>query len=395
MTRFRYRAARPDGHVITGVIGASGPAEVDALLFDQGLHPIALEPAPPGSGLWRRVSRQDLATVFRSIATLVNAGVPLERAVAASERLPRHPALRSLLQDTRRYLTEGLRFSDALTRSDGVVPPVVIGMLSAGERGSRLGPSLEQAANQLEHEAELAGRVRQALAYPIILLVAGSASLLIIATVVVPRFAGILADLGQALPPATRLLIASATLLRHYGLLLAALLAASIALFVGWIGTPEGRGAFHRALLGLPVVGSMRHGFASARVGRALGALLSTGVPMLSALDAARDAAGDAEVAGRLSRVAGRVGAGEGLTAALAAERALTPTALQVLAVGDASGQLGAMALRAGDLAAAEAEGALKVTVSLLEPGLVVAFGGLVAFTAAALLQAVYSLRPG
>jgi type II secretory pathway component PulF len=143
------------------------------------------------------------------------------------------------------------------------------------------------------------------------------------------------------------------------------------------------------------VLGPVRHGFATARAGRALGSLLATSVPILTALQAAREAAGDAEVADRLARVAQRVGEGEALTTSLMAEHAVTPTALQVLAVGESSGRLGPMALRAGDLAAAEAEGGLRVLVSLLEPALVVLFGGLVAFSAAALLQAVYSLRPG
>jgi type II secretory pathway component PulF len=139
----------------------------------------------------------------------------------------------------------------------------------------------------------------------------------------------------------------------------------------------------------------VRHGFATARVARALGALLATGVPILTALDAAREGAGDAEVRERLLRAGQRVREGEGLSASLAAETALTPSALQVLAIGDSSGRLGNMALRAGDLAAAEAEVGLRMAVSFLEPALVVLFGGLVAFTAAALLQAVYSLRPG
>lgn len=395
MTRFRYRAAQADGRVVSGVMAASGPGEVDALLLDRGLHPLTLEPARASPLFRPRVSRQDLAIVFRSIATLVHAGVPLEQAVNASAVLARNAELRCAFSETRRLLTEGHRFSDALAQSEGLIPPVVVGMLRAGERVSRLGDSLEQAASQLEHEAELSGRVRQALAYPAILLVAGSASLVIIATVVVPRFAVILADLGQALPPATRALIASAGFLRAYGFWLLLLVAGGGALLLSWFGTPEGRGVLHRYLMLLPVVGRMRHGFASARAGRALGASLTAGVPILTALESAADAAGDVEVGGRLTRAARRVAEGASLTSAIELEQALTPTARQVLAVGDSSGQLGPMALRAGDLAATEAEGALKVAVSLLEPALVVGFGALVAFTAAALLQAVYSLRPG
>jgi general secretion pathway protein F len=118
-------------------------------------------------------------------------------------------------------------------------------------------------------------------------------------------------------------------------------------------------------------------------------------MPLLPALEAAREAAGDLAVAERVSAACGRVIQGEPLTAALDRSRALAPVALQLYAVGESSGQLATMVLRAGDLAAQESERGLKTLVTLLEPAIVVAFGGVVAFVAAALLQAVYGLRPG
>jgi len=123
--------------------------------------------------------------------------------------------------------------------------------------------------------------------------------------------------------------------------------------------------------------------------------MLQAGMPLLQAMDAARDAAGDRAVADRLGRARTRVAEGQALAPALEREEALSPGALQLVAVGEASGQLAAMTTRAGDLAAQEAERGLRTLVGLLEPGLVVFFGGLVAFVAAALLQAVYSIRPG
>lgn len=395
MNRYRYRAARADGTVVGGVITAGDVALVDAELLRDGLHPLVVAPAPAPMPWSRGPARRDLAVVFRSLATLVHAGVPLSRALAATGELPRHAGLRETLRDARRHLAEGLTLAESLARAGDGVPAVVLGMLRAGERGSQLEPALEQAASQLEHEAELAGRIRQALAYPAVLLVAGLFSVGVITLVVVPRFAVLLADLGQALPPATRLLLATGTLLRDHGPLLALALAALAALAGKWVMSAEGRLRWHRFLLGLPLVGGIRQGFATARITRAIGAMLSAGVPVLTALDAALEAAGDAEVASRVSRARRRIEEGQGFTAAVGAEQVVTPAALQVLGVGDAGGRLGPMALRAGDLAAAEAEGRLRVLVSLLEPALVILFGGLVAFTAAALLQAVYTLRPG
>jgi type II secretory pathway component PulF len=380
---------------VTGAIAASNEVEVDTLLLSRGLHPIALAPATPGPAWIDKPGRRDLAIVFRSLSTLVNSGVPLERALCASARLPRQPTLRATLAEARRLLVEGQSFANALISAEGRIPPVVVGVLRAGERGSRLGLALEQAASQLEQEADLESKVRQALTYPAILLLAGTCSLGVITTSVVPRFAVILADAGQALPPATRMLLGISHAASRYGLLVCLLLASGLAFLISWARSPQGRMNFHGLLLRLGLIGTVRSALASARVCRALGAQLAAGVPILTALEASREAAGDAEIATRIARVARRVGEGEPVTASFESERAIIPLALQLLAVGEASGQLGVFALRAGDLAATESARGLQVLVSLLEPSLVVLFGGMVAFTAAALLQAVYSLRPG
>jgi len=237
--------------------------------------------------------------------------------------------------------------------------------------------------------------VRQALAYPLLLAFAGTVSVLVIGTVVVPRFASLLGDLGQELPLATRLLLVGSTFLSRFWMPLIALGAIAVWAAAAWLRRPRGRLRLDEALLSFPAVGELRHALATARLARALGGMLRTGLPLLPALDAAREAAGDEAVAARLARSRKRVAGGAPLTASLEREAAVSQGALQLLAVGESSGQLGEMALRAGDLAAQEAERGLKTLVTILEPALIIAFGGLVAFVAAALLQAVYSLRPG
>jgi type II secretory pathway component PulF len=147
-------------------------------------------------------------------------------------------------------------------------------------------------------------------------------------------------------------------------------------------------------LLRFPIIGSLRLAIASARASRTLGALLGTGTPALAALEIAREAAGDAAVATRIAAARGRVAEGQGLTAALESTGALTANAIQLAAIGEGSGRLPALLAKAAELDDREAERRLKALVSLLEPGLILVFAGLVAFVAAALLQAVYALRP-
>jgi general secretion pathway protein F len=393
MTAFRYRAARADGAIVDGVIDAGSAGQAGVVISDRGLYPLSIAPTENGEAC-RSASRRDLAIVFRSIAALVSAGVPLERAVASSEALARG-SLRDALAEARSRLHEGEGFAQALGAARGVVPGIVLGMVRAGELGSQLPLALEQVAKHLEQEAELVACVRQALAYPLLLGVVGLASVLVIGTVIVPRFAELLGDLGQDLPPATRVLLLGSSLLAHYWFLLIPALAGLVALAVEAARRPASRRRIEEALLAAPLVGRVRLALATSRIARALGGMLAAGMPLLAALDAAGEAAGDLAVAERLGLARERVTQGAPLSASLEREGALAPAALQLVQVGESSGRLAEMARRAGDLAAQEAERGLKALVTLVEPALIVGFGGLVAFVAAALLQAVYTIRPG
>ncbi len=392
MTAYRYEAARRDGGLVAGVIEAETASQASHVLAERGLYPIVLAGTETDE---RRpaASRRDLAIAFRGIAALVGAGVPLERALAATEAVTSGSLLQALT-DARAALREGHSLAQALAGTRGVVPAVVIGMVRAGERGSRLAEALEQVAGHLEQEANLVARVRQALAYPLLLAVAGTISVLVIGAVIVPRFAELLGDLGGELPVATRLLLGTSQGLARGWLPLVVGLAFAVTAAVTWIRRPVGRRQLHGWLLGLPLVGPLRLGLATTRIARALGAMLGTGMPLLAALEGASDAAGDEAVAVRIRRARERVASGASLSDSLSRERAVTPLALQLVAVGESSGRLAEMTRRAGDLAAQEAERGLRTVVTLLEPALIVAFGGLVAFVAAALLQAVYSVRP-
>src|SRR5947208_1398185 len=299
MTPFRYRAARADGGIVEGLVDASSASQASATVTDRGLFPLTVTPAPIAETSRRPASRRDLAIVFQSIAALVSAGVPLERAVASSEALARG-SLRDTLAAARTRLREGEGLAAALGATHGVVPGIVLGMLRAGERGSQLAFALAQVAAHLEQEAELVARMRQALAYPLLLAVVGIASILVIGTVIVPRFAELLGDLGQELPPATRVLLVGSRLLSHYWFVLVPVAASLVALGAEVRSRPATRRRIEDALLTAPLVGPVRLALATARVARALGGMLAAGMPLLPSLDAAAEAAGDGAAAARL-----------------------------------------------------------------------------------------------
>ena len=189
------------------------------------------------------------------------------------------------------------------------------------------------------------------------------------------------------------MLISVSAALHHFGLVFIGAGIAAGAVMARLVR--DRREAWHRWLLTLPVVGRIRLGLATARVCRTLGALLGSGTPALPALTIATDAAGDAAVAVRLARARDRVSEGAAISTALGSTAAITEGAQQLVAIGEGSGRLPALLAKAAQLEERDAERRLKTLVTLLEPALILAFAGLVAFVAAALLQAVYSLRPG
>ena len=392
MTAFRYEAARSDGASVRGLLEVGSEAEATALLSARGLFPVRVEPAQRSAG-WRigRPSSRAQATLFEGLASLVSAGVPIERALRATVPLA-GGRLREAVERVGTRVREGASLGSALGAEQALLSGVTIGLVRAGERGVGLGPALTQAAAQLEREADTAARIRGALAYPSLLAAVGTLSIAVIVIFVVPRFVTLLGDLGQTLPLATRILIAVSSALRQLGLVLFTV-AIGGAVLLGRLARdrPE---AWHQWLLTLPLIGRIRHALATARACRTLGALLGTGTPALPALAIATDAAADAAIGARLARARSQVAEGASLSSALTMTHAITESALQLVSIGEGSGRLPALLAKAAELEEREAERRLRTLVTLLEPALILAFAGLVAFVAAALLQAVYSLRP-
>jgi type II secretory pathway component PulF len=393
MSWFDYRAARGDGSLVNGSAVAATGGELIASLLRQGLTPIRVA-ARAGAGR-AASSDRDLAILFRGLASLVGTGLPLERALAACESLALAPTLVRSVGGVRSELHEGRSLSEALEASGVVVPGATMGILRSAERGGRFAAALEDAATQLEAECDAKSRITQALAYPLMLAVAGTLSVVVIGAVVVPRFATLLGEYHQQLPLSTRMLLGAGTALRSYGLLLAVVLALSVLTIQEWARSPHGRQRLDDFWLHVPVIGPLRHTFATARFCRALGAMLASGMPLGPALSTARDALSNTTLSKRLDQAHAFVTEGEPLAKALARNACLTPVALQLVAVGENAGQLAPILVKAAALASAEADQRLRKATTLLEPVLILVFGGLIGLVAIGLLQAVYSLRPG
>lgn len=390
---FAYQAAAPSGVVDRGVVDAGSAREAREIIAARGLFVLSLESKGPRRERRQPLAMSELALGLRVLADLLESGLPMTRALVAFEELA-PKGWRPALPHIREAIREGQSFAAALASAPVVIPGLVTGIAQAGEAGSGIGPAIRRAAELMESAAEVRGSVRSALAYPMVVAAAGVLSVGMLITVVLPRFAKILMDLGQALPASTRVVIAAAGAAR------AALVPALIALGIGgaawraWTQTDSGRRGWHRLLLSTPLVGPVRWATASARMAHSLSALLESGVTISSALVFAGRATADAELEARLAASRTTVSAGEPLSRALDSHRAATPTVVRLVRAGEESGRLPAMLGHAARIEQQRADRIVRTSVRMLEPAILLTFASVVALIAAALLQAIYSVHP-
>lgn len=339
------------------------------------------------------IGAEELAVGLRILADLLDAGLPMGRVLAAFDELA-PGAWRVATPVMRAAVSEGRGLSAGLRESPIDVPPLVIGILRSGESGSGLALATKRASEWAEVRANTRHAIRSALAYPAIVLATGLGAITVMTTVVLPRFAVLLAGMEHELPMTTRIVLDSGTFAGRYGLPCLSLAALAALALQKWTTTEYGRQRLHALLLDLPLVGTLRHAQASARFGAALGALLEGGVPMRQALSHALDSIDDQEVSCRVRAAKERVVAGDSLGAALRSNRALTPLSLRLVSAGEESGRLTEMLRYAARLENQRVDRRVKSGIRLIEPALVLAIAALVTFVAAALLQAVYAVRP-
>jgi len=392
--RFRYQAATLDGHTVEGVVQAASRQSVLEELRRRQLYGVTVDEATPDSvaRAGRRLGRRAAAALWtRNVATLLGAGVPLDRALAFTAQHASHDGLAEAVRQARRAVQEGTSLADALARHPRYFDPLFVAMVSAGESSGALEIVFDRLSEHLEEGAELRSQVRTALLYPALMAVVGCIGLGVLLGFVIPRFAGILADVGGTLPVSTRLLLGASTVLTKgwWAWLLLAVAAAYALPQV--LARPKTRRRWHAARLAWPWLGDLELKYATAQFARTLGLLLKSGVPALPALKIARASVTNLIVQAGVDRAAGALAEGSALAPALAGT--LPPLALQMMAVGEESGRLEELCLRVADTYDREVRRALRTGVALLEPALILAFGALVGFVALAMLQAIYGIN--
>lgn len=390
---FRYRALSGDGAVRHGEVEASSLRDALRALRSQGLIAVRLAPGSRWSRGRARLSARDLALGLRVLADVLESGLPMHRALelfpelAPPSWLPAIPAIRSSVR-------QGHSLAGALARAPVAIPPIVISMAAAGEAGAGIATAIRRAADHTARVARTRAAIRSALAYPIVVAVAGLISIGVMIGVVLPRFAAILGDLGQLLPPTTRVVLAVGSVAERSMLPALLLVVTAVVVLQAWRATPAGLQRTDAFLLRVPFLGSIRMAGATSRFSESLATLLESGVTIQAALRHAARTCADGEIERRARAAQEEIAAGAALGRALATHRVLTPAALRLLRAGEESGRLVSLLRHAARVEQDRADEIVQRAVRALEPVLIVTFAALVGVIAAAMLQAVYAVRP-
>lgn len=398
MQRFAFRAVDLAGTQHAGVREALSRESIAAELRTDGFFVLEIRESKKADHAaasrlpWSR--RTDLVDATRTISTLLTAGLALPRALDAAAKLSRDPVA-SALAALRGRVERGDRLAIALGSFPGIFPRHYVGLVRAGERSGELAVAFKHLSDQLEREAQLRSRLLSAFLYPLILALAGGGAMLVLVLVVLPNFAELLVDSGATLPGSTAFVLSASGIVREWWFLvpLPVLLAG-----VSWPlvrQNPSASQLAARVVDGIPLVGPLVRESAAARFARLTGTMLSGGAPLLDALD---DAAGSLDAP--LSRAAAHrvrvaVREGQSLHRAILRETAFPPLLAQLAAVGEESARLDEHLLKAAQLFEERTDRVAQRLVTLAEPLLIVAFGGVIGFVALALLQAIYGVETG
>ena len=402
MPTFHYRAATAGGEIVEGDRAAASADEVARWLREQGHVPLRAEARDGGSSksllsreitLFKPVGNKDLVLFTREIATLLTAGLTLERSLEVLIEVVGKDAVRKILSNLLDAVRGGAKLSDALALQPGVFPVHYASLVRAGEAGGNLDQVLTRLADHVERAEAIAQDVRSALLYPCILLLMACFAIAVLMTVVIPEFEVLFEDAGDALPAATKLVMGTANFLETYWPFLSIGIALLV-LVVRWqLAKPAVRRVWHGVRLRIPVFGDFERKVQVARFCRTLGTLASNGVSLMNGLKIVRQTIGNMVISEAIDTVAVRIREGRSLAGQLAETAGFPELAVHLVRVGEETGSLDSMLLKVADIYDREVQVAVKRMIALLVPILTVGLGLAIAGIIASVLTALLSLN--
>ncbi len=398
MNNFYFKAVASDGQLRTGTIHAETERWVAQELRRQGLTPVYVGTQPKKSFEFKLptfsgAKRRDVLFFTQELSTLLNAGVPLDRALSITSELTERPAFRMLVQDILRVVKGGKSLAESLATHPEYFSDLFVNMVRAGEASGSLAAVFERLAEFERTRDELRGYIVSSMAYPCLLMLVGTASILVLMNFVVPRFASVFEQSRIAMPLPTKILLNTSQFFQAYGWVgMAAAVGLAVAMY-SYVRTPVGRLWWDTLQLRIPVLGDALRKAETARFARAMGTLVSNSVPLVQSIGIAGATLNNRRISGSLEAVAMGVKRGEGIATPLKRAGQFPPLAAHLLSVGEETGRLDQMFVRMADIYDTDTRAAIRRFTSLFEPLVILVMGLVVGTLILSMLLAIVSMN--
>jgi MSHA biogenesis protein MshG len=401
MPRFEYRGRNPRGELVRGNLEGADTGAIADQLFNTGITPIEISASgasvhSAARGLLTRLTEQvtviDLMLFSRQMYTLLKAGVPILRALVGLQESATNPAMGRTIQDLRVSLDSGRELSSAMLRHTDVFTPFYTSMVRVGEMTGRLEEIFLRLSEHLDFDREMRQRVKSALRYPLTVVVAMAVAIGIVNLFVIPVFAKVYSGLGAKLPLLTRVLIGFSEFTVSYWALILAAGAGAFFLFRIWRATPAGKYGWDKFKLRIPIAGKIVLKATLARFARSFALAIKSGVPIVQGLTVVSKVVDNEYIGQRIEQMRDGVERGESVLRTAVTTGVFTPVVLQMIAVGDETGELDGMMQEIAEMYEREVEYELKTLSSQIEPILIVFLAVLVLILALGVLLPVWGL---
>ncbi|MDX9973607.1 MAG: type II secretion system F family protein [FCB group bacterium] len=399
MPQFRYEVKKGPGRPETGTLEAESRRAAVVHLRDLGYFPISVEEATgeektsPVVEALRRVRLKDRNIFFRQLANLIESGMPITRALLTLEEQTENRKMRDVVGRLREDVQKGSTFAEAMERHPKIFNVMQCNLVKAGETGGMLEEVLWRLVTFGEQEEELRGKVVSAMIYPAFLMLVGSAAVFILVSFVFPKFIAIFEDFDANLPMPTQIVMGLCGFMDAWWPVVLLGIVCGIAGLVSYTRTEVGGRQRDTVLLRIPVVRTLVQRYEMAKFARTLGTLLDNGVPILMSLRITRDTLGNRIVAGEVNQIIDRVAEGDSISESLRSEtRYFPPMVINMFAVGEESGRLGAVTQRIAQAYDNEVDRAVKALTALFEPLMIVVMGIIIGFLVIAMLLPILTL---
>ena len=400
MSQFEYKAVAPSGDTVRGSMEAATEAAVIAKLQEMGNIPLAVNAAGEGGfsldslSLKRRgMNIREVGQFTQQLATLLSAGLPLDRSLQVLLELSENARVEQTISSIRDQVRGGGSLSDALDAQHGSFGRLFVNMVRAGEVGGSLDTTLERLADYLERSKDLKDSVVSAMIYPIMLMLLAGGSLVLLLVYVIPQFTPIFEELGGDLPTITKIVLAVGSVLQNFWWGLIGLTFLAVYLFRRMLANPEQRLRWDTRVLGMRWIGDLVAKMEIARLSRTLGTLLLNGVPLLSGLSIARNVMNNSLLRKNVEATAMEVKTGGGLAHNLAESGHFPRLALQMVSVGEETGQLDVMLLKVADTYDKEVRNTIDRLLAIFTPAITLVMAVMIGTIVMSVLMAIMGIN--